>query len=130
MGDAVTIEGTESGPYHCPNAKVSGAPGAEVWLCRCGGSQNKPHCDGSHRALGFTDAARWPVGTLGTPSGTELAVEVRPHGPLLVTGAVVVADAAGTVVFCGDRTALCRCGASGNKPFCDGTHKKQGFQAP
>jgi CDGSH-type Zn-finger protein len=125
-----TVTVNDRGPLHCPQARVSGAPGAEVWLCRCGGSGNQPHCDGSHRALGFSDPGMPPAGAITAPTGAELSVEVRPHGPLLVTGAVVVADAAGAVVFAGERAALCRCGASANKPFCDGAHKRVGFTAP
>lgn len=127
---APTVTVGDSGPYHCPSAVVGGAAGAEVWLCRCGQSQNKPHCDGSHRAAGFTDAGRPPKGALGAAGGPGLRVDVRPHGPLVVSGEVVVADAGGDLVFCGDRAALCRCGASATKPFCDGTHKKIGFTAP
>ena len=53
------------------------------------------------------------------------------NGPLLVDGPVVWRDAAGHERrVSGKRVALCRCGASANKPFCDGTHKQIGFQAP
>lgn len=58
------------------------------------------------------------------------APEVRASadGPLLVSGGVRVTDAAGNVLYEGERAALCRCGGSSNKPFCDGTHKKNGFR--
>ena len=41
---------------------------------------------------------------------------------------VRVLDAEGAVLYEGEKAALCRCGGSGNKPFCDGTHKKNGFR--
>jgi CDGSH-type Zn-finger protein len=49
------------------------------------------------------------------------------NGPLLVTGGVRIVDAEGTVLYEGEKATLCRCGGSGNKPFCDGTHEKIGF---
>ncbi len=51
-------------------------------------------------------------------------------GPFLVRGAVVVVDAEGKE-FPSERAtvALCRCGGSTKKPFCDGTHPKLGFRA-
>ena len=58
-------------------------------------------------------------------------VNITPSekGPYLVSGAVCLADVAGREVPHGDYIALCRCGASVTKPFCDGTHSKIGFQA-
>jgi len=52
------------------------------------------------------------------------------NGPYLVKGPVTVADADGSQ-YPSDRStiALCRCGGSTNKPFCDGTHSKIGFAA-
>ena len=51
-------------------------------------------------------------------------------GPLLVRGPVVIEGATGPGVERGRRTvALCRCGLSALKPFCDGTHKVTGFKA-
>ena len=50
-------------------------------------------------------------------------------GPLLATGGVRIVDADGAVLYEGERAALCRCGGSANKPFCDGSHKKNGFRA-
>jgi uncharacterized Fe-S cluster protein YjdI len=49
-------------------------------------------------------------------------------GPLLVNGGVRIVDADGNVLYEGERAALCRCGGSSNKPFCDGTHKTNGFE--
>lgn len=53
------------------------------------------------------------------------------NGPLKVGGGVEVTDAKGGVkVFKENEDAwLCRCGASKNKPYCDGTHNKIGFKA-
>lgn len=59
----------------------------------------------------------------------EVTVEVRKNGPLIVTGPVELKDAAGNHYPVEPRMALCRCGASTTKPFCDGTHSKIGFQA-
>jgi CDGSH iron-sulfur domain-containing protein 3 len=52
------------------------------------------------------------------------------NGPYLVKGPVVLLDAGGNE-FSAERStvALCRCGGSANKPFCDGTHSKIGFRA-
>src|SRR5438067_8384481 len=50
------------------------------------------------------------------------------NGPLLVSGGVRSVDAEGDVLYEGEKAALCRCGGSGNKPFCDGTHEKIGFR--
>jgi uncharacterized Fe-S cluster protein YjdI len=55
-------------------------------------------------------------------------VRASASGPLLVSGGVRILDAEGTVLYEGEKAALCRCGGSGNKPFCDGTHKKIGFR--
>lgn len=53
------------------------------------------------------------------------------HGPIKVTGNFVLKDMAGQVYDLSGRTkiALCRCAASNNKPFCDGSHKQSGFQS-
>jgi uncharacterized Fe-S cluster protein YjdI len=59
---------------------------------------------------------------------SETIVEVAPNGPLLVYGNVSVKDAQGNETKKNKVTAFCRCGASSNKPFCDGTHKKIDFQ--
>jgi CDGSH-type Zn-finger protein len=47
---------------------------------------------------------------------------------LLVSGRVRILDAEGGVLYEGEKAALCRCGGSANKPFCDGTHQKNGFR--
>jgi uncharacterized Fe-S cluster protein YjdI len=68
------------------------------------------------------------VGAPETSLADATQVRVQPDGPLLVRGGVVVRDAEGAVLYEGDRAALCRCGGSANKPFCDGTHKTNGFR--
>ena len=59
-------------------------------------------------------------------------VTIRPskNGPYIVEGSVDLFDTEGNQMRLDKpRIALCRCGASSNKPFCDGTHSKIGFQA-
>src|SRR5690606_7038083 len=55
-------------------------------------------------------------------------VEVRPNGPLFVRGRVRLRSAGGRDVRDETRVALCRCGASENKPFCDNSHRLIGFR--
>lgn len=60
----------------------------------------------------------------------ELIIRVRDSGPLLVQGPAKVVDAEGNafdIPTGKPAIALCRCGASANKPFCDGSHKACGF---
>lgn len=57
----------------------------------------------------------------------SVKITVRDNGPLLVEGDFTIVDAAGNEVPV-KKKALCRCGGSTTKPFCDGTHSKIGFQ--
>lgn len=57
----------------------------------------------------------------------ETIVEATPNGPLMVYGNIRVKDSRGNETVKHKVTALCRCGGSANKPYCDGTHKKIGF---
>jgi CDGSH-type Zn-finger protein len=60
----------------------------------------------------------------------QVKISTYENGPYLVQGPVVIQDADGNEFPVKKQTvALCRCGASTNKPFCDGTHTKIGFQA-
>ena len=101
-----------------------------VALCRCGASTNKPYCDNSHAEAGFRDPATDVPQRLaeGDPTPSTLLVKFVPDGPILVDGTLTVSgsDASKAV---GVRGALCRCGASSTKPFCDGSHAAAGFQA-
>lgn len=58
-------------------------------------------------------------------------ITVRPNGPLRIEGEFEVLDPQGKPFGLGGRTAisLCRCGHSNNKPFCDGSHAKVGFES-
>lgn len=64
-----------------------------------------------------------------TEVDTESIVEVVQNGPLLVYGNIDVKTADGKIDHKNKVTAFCRCGASSNKPYCDGTHTKIGFSA-
>ncbi|MCU1452939.1 MAG: hypothetical protein JWN46_1085 [Acidimicrobiales bacterium] len=59
-----------------------------------------------------------------------VSVEVRQNGPIVISGPVSVMLGNGSVLETSERVVLCRCGGSGNKPYCDGSHKHNGFRAP
>ena len=62
---------------------------------------------------------------------SEVKITVKPNGPYRVEGPVKLVDINGNEWDLTGKPAfsLCRCGASVNKPFCDGTHSRMGFQA-
>ena len=99
-------------------------------LCRCGASGNKPFCDNSHEKAEFKDYAA--IGQVGSPvgeGGGELNITPREDGPLLLKGNITMVAGSGRKAWQGNNVALCRCGASKNKPFCDGGHKEAGFKS-
>jgi CDGSH-type Zn-finger protein len=189
-----------SGPFELKDAAGKDIVHAEVTvkLCRCGGSQNKPFCDGTHRRNGFSGARiaggsadkvaqyagtaftihdnrsvcahagyctdgiptvfkygsepwidpagglpqqvlelvrRCPSGALsygidGAPPKAEEwkpSVTVTKDGPYAVLG-IELADVPFAQGVPRNRYTLCRCGASKNKPFCDGSHWDAGFK--
>jgi len=100
-------------------------------LCRCGASENKTFCDGSHGKAGFTatgEAALKDAPALEARNG-PLKVTPTTNGPLKLEGNVEIVTGTGHTIDRTQRTFLCRCGHSANKPFCDNTHKKIGFVA-
>jgi CDGSH-type Zn-finger protein/uncharacterized Fe-S cluster protein YjdI len=103
-------------------------------LCRCGHSQHKPFCDNAHIAAGFSDPGYVkPNEDAAAPEQGELSIKTRKHGPLRLDGPFDVigldAESGGEAIHRAEEAVLCRCGGSATKPFCDGSHKRNGFQA-
>lgn len=208
------IAALPNGPYYLfasmeatPVAHLQRANGSAcatargVALCRCGGSANKPFCDGTHSRNGFTSAntadpalnkraaykgkgvtifdnraicahagvctdnlqsvflygkepwidadgasvekiidtvRRCPSGALsyaidgveGVPPPREQMVTVTDNGPYAVTGGVELMNTQFGDGASKEHYTLCRCGASKNKPFCDGSHWAVNFRDP
>ena len=200
-----TIECSQDGPYvvrnleHLRNSRGEPIPMRRTLsLCRCGGSANKPFCDGTHSTIGFsgkklTDGLRdkrknyqgkkiaihdnrgicshagfctdhlaavfsserkpWidPDGATveaiievikQCPSGAlsysiedaehrdqsrDPMITVSKDGPYYVTGGLELKDQSRGQGASEEHYTLCRCGASKNKPFCDGTHWEINF---
>jgi CDGSH-type Zn-finger protein/uncharacterized Fe-S cluster protein YjdI len=123
----------ENGPlaFHAPLAIEGEAAALRATLCRCGQSSRKPYCDGSHAAAGFA-ATGEPAPKESQPLAQRngaVSISARENGPRLVTGSLEIVSGTGRTIDRCVKTALCRCGGSSNKPFCDGTHKTNGFRA-
>ncbi|MFI4914218.1 MAG: CDGSH iron-sulfur domain-containing protein [Steroidobacterales bacterium] len=104
--------------------------GYRATLCRCGASKHKPFCDSSHHDVGFSATGEPPseqTDMLPVRDGA-LAIDPQPDGPLQVRGSLEIISGTGRVVARVNSGRLCRCGGSGTKPFCDGTHAKIGFR--
>lgn len=114
----------EGAPEDVPGLKFRAA------LCRCGQSKNKPYCDNSHEDASFKDyGAVGETGGDSSESGGKLGIKLAKDGPLLMRGNLTMVASSGREAWHGKQVALCRCGASNNKPFCDGQHKKVGFKS-
>jgi CDGSH-type Zn-finger protein len=205
MSEAPSIESRPNGPYmvkglddlrDARGRKLAAQP--QIALCRCGGSANKPFCDGTHKKIGFSSAKiadgsadrrdtyrgkrvaihdnrslcahagycsselaavfkygaepwidadgaaleaivatirKCPSGALSySLEGVEHRDQARPaaisatkDGPYAVVGRVRL-DAISGKGASSEHYTLCRCGASKNKPFCDGSHWEAGFK--
>ncbi|MGH8108443.1 MAG: CDGSH iron-sulfur domain-containing protein [Arenimonas sp.] len=122
----------ENGPYvFRGDLQIAGqAPRTRATLCRCGATKAAPFCDGSHYKIGFT--------ATGEPTPVAIPDEALHRGPLVITpisnGALVIDGPLDIVSGTGSQIAkegkaeLCRCGASGNKPYCDGSHESAVFR--
>jgi CDGSH-type Zn-finger protein/uncharacterized Fe-S cluster protein YjdI len=149
----LTVVGSEAAQTAADGSLQPGGPNDvntmaifRATLCRCGASRRKPFCDGSHTTQYFANGAvqdgpfvasgEPPTGqceALATRNG-PLIIEPQRNGPLRVQGNLEMCAGTGRSVFKvgapnADQTALCRCGNSRNKPFCDGSHAAAGFVA-
>ena len=59
----------------------------------------------------------------------DITIQIRDNGPLIVRGGAIMKDAAGNQYEVQDDIALCRCGHSATKPFCDKAHRTVGFDS-
>ena len=101
-----------------------------IALCRCGQSRNKPFCDNSHRDAGFSDPGAVTAGTAASEAnGGSLSIKPTIDGPLLLEGAFTIRTHDGQTQHHSLKATLCRCGESGRKPFCDGSHRRVGFRS-
>ena len=101
----------------------------ELWLCRCGASKKAPFCDGSHKKIEFDD------GLVPDERAEDLAettgpvtITCRANAMYVIKGPVTIRSEDGSYETKRSKAALCRCGASGKKPFCDASHKTTGFE--
>lgn len=129
-----TVKVLENGPlaFHADQTIVGHGECLRSTLCRCGASNNKPFCDGSHAKIDFV-ATGEPVSVESTPLAEragKLAITPVANGPLQVEGNLELCSGTGRTINRTEKTWLCRCGASEKKPYCDGSHKKIGFAAP
>lgn len=128
---------TADGPYYVHGDLLLTLPDGStmretrVALCRCGVSANKPFCDNGHKEIAFDAPADLTTPQAEVEAAPEtsglLKITPRKNGPVLLQGNFAIHNEQGEVVFRGEKSALCRCGGSANKPFCDGSHKTNGF---
>ena len=123
----------EHGPYAVQaSLNIEGQSATyRATLCRCGQSRNKPFCDNSHHDAGFA-ATGEPPSIKSAPladRGGRLHVKPLVDGPLAISGPLEICCGTGRTVARTESARLCRCGASRNKPFCDGSHRAVGFRS-
>jgi CDGSH-type Zn-finger protein/uncharacterized Fe-S cluster protein YjdI len=100
-------------------------------FCRCGASSNKPACDNSHQEIKWkadikADKSKMPE--IEEKEHGKLLIKLMKNGPAILEGSYTMESASIGMHTSDKGVALCRCGGSSTKPFCDGTHKNNGFE--
>lgn len=100
-------------------------------FCRCGASSNKPACDNSHQEIKWkadvkADKSKMPE--IEEEEHGKLLIKLMKNGPAILEGNYTMESASIGQHTSDKGVALCRCGDSSTKPFCDGTHKNNGFE--
>ena len=138
--DAInTISPQIDGPLYVRGDITVETPTGEVMLkdtrmtlCRCGASKNKPFCDRTHEQVGFEDSGKLGESNAKTdetlPRLGPLRIILSTNGPLVMRGPFELRGCDQSSCT-GNTVRLCRCGKSSNKPFCDDTHMRIGFQS-
>ncbi|MCB9763482.1 MAG: CDGSH iron-sulfur domain-containing protein [Alphaproteobacteria bacterium] len=109
--------------------EIDGAVHNRAALCRCGASANKPYCDNTHVRLRFKDAGPVNSDAGEPPRGGKVTVTAFEGGPYEIAGPCTLVAASGRAADTSETLWLCRCGNSGNKPYCDGSHNTKGFRS-
>lgn len=112
--------------------KINGVdqPTCRAALCRCGATKNPPYCDNAHKSAGFKDGVQTGESSSNENVATDQCLEIQSitDGPLLIKGGCKLRNIKGETIACRNQLFLCRCGASANKPYCDGSHVGIGFK--
>jgi CDGSH-type Zn-finger protein/uncharacterized Fe-S cluster protein YjdI len=128
-----TLRLRENGPYalHAPLLLAGADDGFRATLCRCGHSQRKPWCDGSHNSASFVASGEPATGNAEALAVRDGPLQVTPlaNGPLQIQGNLEICAGTGRTVARVTQASLCRCGQSKTKPFCDLSHVVAGFVA-
>ena len=74
------------------------------------------------------EASAGEPGKVVAESAHIMEIEVTPNGPYLIKTECLIVHSDGKEETKTGTTALCRCGSSNNKPYCDGSHRKNGFE--
>ena len=128
-----TVRVRENGPLaiHAPLVIDGTDQGLRATLCRCGQSKKKPFCDSSHKATGFAATGEPPTQESEVLEIRNGPVSITPklNGPLLISGNLEVVSGTGRTINRVTKALFCRCGNSANKPYCDGSHMRVGFNS-
>lgn len=103
----------------------------EFALCRCGLSNKKPFCDGTHKSKNVTEPQSFKdiSGEDLSDTNGSLTITVKNNAMYSVKGPVTIFSRDGRSKTTRMKVVLCRCGHSENKPFCDGKHNGHNFKA-
>ncbi len=103
---------------------------SRVTLCRCGKSNQKPFCDGAHKQHKFDDGKMIDREEVSIEHESKsVTFSPLPNGPVMFKGELTFKSADGKNICTREKGAICRCGASNSKPFCDGRHTAVDFKA-
>lgn len=104
---------------------------SRISFCRCGKSSEQPLCDNTHKEIDWKADANADISKMPPSEQTEhgkLLIKLMKDGPAILEGNYTMESAELDEHSSSKGVALCRCGASSNKPFCDGTHNDIGFR--